>query len=434
MRLGAFFGKPARAASPAGTGDDISVGVASRRSSLGSVDMTRPLEVKAPMSKPRTEMYFLPFEPFSHSVVAPANRCLRPIPSTEPATDLLQQSADLVVPTKSLFRPRRVQIRRTVPIKDLIAQSNGSVDSPIDLTSETSSALSAIRQAPFKTLEFKEDIRPSYQGTFTRAVSPRTSRKLSRVPTYRGLPDIDYDYDSEAEWEEPEPEDENLDDPDNESEEDDGADDMDDFLDDENDVKRAIATSNEPISTGLCWMGDTELVIDKVNLDEYRFQVMHDDQRLPIDPYSNSHWSNPPKQEKKAAAVLTSAASMQPPRLPLSDVSVNTISPFKTLMAPKNDSAKPKQSEASPVAAAQSPNAAAKARPAKAAKPVKMIPDDLLSAFKAEVQGSDLTKIAIVESLKKKFPSCSKDAIKGTLETVAIREGVKEADKRWVLR
>jgi chromatin assembly factor 1 subunit A len=38
-----------------------------------------------------------------------------------------------------------------------------------------------------------------------------------------------------------------------------------------------------------------------------------------------------------------------------------------------------------------------------------------------------------VEILKKKFPSCSKDAIKGTLDSVAVRQGAKEVDKRWVL-
>ena len=58
----------------------------------------------------------------------------------------------------------------------------------------------------------------------------------------------------------------------------------------------------------------------------------------------------------------------------------------------------------------------------------------LLPSFKAAVVGSDLNKIALVEILKKQFPKCSKDAIKGTLETVAVRMGVKEADKRWVLK
>jgi chromatin assembly factor 1 subunit A len=392
--------------------------------------MTKPaIDIKGAQSKIKTDAYFLPFEPFSHSVVAPINRFSHRHPAST-SMDLVQQQADLAVDPSSLFKPLKTRTFTPIPIKELISLANGSADAPIDLTSETTDASLAIKQAVFKTLEFKEDIRPSYQGTWTRAVSPRTARKVSRMPTYRGLPDVDYDYDSEAEWEEPEPEDENLDDTDDESEGDDDADDMEAFLDDENDVgKRAITTGdNEPISTGLCWEGDTELVVGKVNLDEHRLQLMHDDQRLPIDPYSTVHWSNPPAVQRKRAESPALTSTMQPPRLPLSDVT-NTATPFKTLMTPKNDLSKP------PLAASpqtlSTPKARAMSKPAKA---FKMVPDDLLAAFKLEVQGSDLNKIAIVEILKKKFPSCSKDSIKGTLDAVAVREGAKEADKRWVLR
>jgi hypothetical protein len=66
-------------------------------------------------------------------------------------------------------------------------------------------------------------------------------------------------------------------------------------------------------------------------------------------------------------------------------------------------------------------------------KPTKTIPHDLLPSFRAAVSGSDLNKVALIEILKKQFPKCPKDAIKGTLETIAIRQGVKEVDKRWVL-
>lgn len=56
-----------------------------------------------------------------------------------------------------------------------------------------------------------------------------------------------------------------------------------------------------------------------------------------------------------------------------------------------------------------------------------------MPAFKAAIQGSDLSKVGLIEVLKKKFPGRSAAAIKGTLETVARRVGVKEVDKRWVL-
>ncbi len=44
-----------------------------------------------------------------------------------------------------------------------------------------------------------------------------------------------------------------------------------------------------------------------------------------------------------------------------------------------------------------------------------------------------MSKVGLIEVLKKKFPGRSAAAIKGTLETVAKRVGVKEVDKRWVL-
>lgn len=53
--------------------------------------------------------------------------------------------------------------------------------------------------------------------------------------------------------------------------------------------------------------------------------------------------------------------------------------------------------------------------------------------FKREIQGSDLSKLGLIEVLKKKFPKQTGAAIKGTLEMVARRVGSKEVDKRWVL-
>ena len=68
-------------------------------------------------------------------------------------------------------------------------------------------------------------------------------------------------------------------------------------------------------------------------------------------------------------------------------------------------------------------------------KPIKrLIPYDLVEDFKKAVQGSDLTKLGLVEVLKKRFPKQSKDVLKDTLDVVAERIGGKLAEKRWVLR
>ena len=69
----------------------------------------------------------------------------------------------------------------------------------------------------------------------------------------------------------------------------------------------------------------------------------------------------------------------------------------------------------------------------KSAAPKKMVPDDQLPAFKAEIQGKDLTKIGMIEALKKAFPKLPKAAITSTLSTVAARVGPTEKEKRWVL-
>lgn len=56
-----------------------------------------------------------------------------------------------------------------------------------------------------------------------------------------------------------------------------------------------------------------------------------------------------------------------------------------------------------------------------------------MQRFKDAVEGNNLSKVGLIEVLKKQFPNAKAAAIKGTLETVARRVGVKEADKRWVI-
>ena len=64
-----------------------------------------------------------------------------------------------------------------------------------------------LKQLPLKHLHYAEDVRPAYNGTFT-----RRTKLTPRNPFTRDAEAFAYDYDSEAEWEF-EPEDgENLDD------------------------------------------------------------------------------------------------------------------------------------------------------------------------------------------------------------------------------
>jgi chromatin assembly factor 1 subunit A len=62
-----------------------------------------------------------------------------------------------------------------------------------------------------------------------------------------------------------------------------------------------------------------------------------------------------------------------------------------------------------------------------------MLPADDIPKFKEAVQGSNLSKVGLIEVLKKQFPGRPAAAIKGTLEVLAKRVGAKEVDKRWVV-
>lgn len=63
----------------------------------------------------------------------------------------------------------------------------------------------------------------------------------------------------------------------------------------------------------------------------------------------------------------------------------------------------------------------------------KLVSAEDMAAFKQAINGSELTKLGLIEVLNKQFPKIAKSAIKSTLETVAKRVGHKEAEKRWVL-
>lgn len=65
----------------------------------------------------------------------------------------------------------------------------------------------------------------------------------------------------------------------------------------------------------------------------------------------------------------------------------------------------------------------------------KLIAPEDMEEFKTAVVGSDLSKIGLIEVLKKRFPGRSAATIKSTLELIARRgqKGQKEAEKRWTL-
>lgn len=281
-----------------------------------------------------------------------------------------------------------------------------------------------LRHIPMKTLRFSEDVRPPYQGTFTRSVPAQSARKLSRNPYHRGLPDVNYDYDSEAEWEEPE-EGEDQDSEEDYEGSDDGDDDMDGFLDDEDDAllagkRRLIVGDLEPVCSGLHWAANG---VDP-DMKVYQIETISEAVKFPIDPFSAAYWEKP-----KPAEPAPTQTRIVPP-------GTNTLDVFRVSPAP-----------GIPTVSAAHPPATTKAK--------RPFPPELLDEFRQAVEASDLNKIGTVEILKKRyvrprfptrwvicsgtdvafrFPKVSKDTLKATLDQYAMRVGQKETDKKWVWR
>ncbi|KAB8234685.1 putative chromatin assembly factor 1 subunit A [Aspergillus alliaceus] len=259
-----------------------------------------------------------------------------------------------------------------------------------------------LKKIRMKSLKFGEDVRPPYQGTYSKSLPESSAYKMMRNPFYRGLPETNYDYDSEVEWDEPE-EGEELDSEEEEEMSEDGDDDMDGFLDDEDDQlvdgkRRLIVGDLEPVCTGIQWhdgRGDPKL-------KAYKIETISDTVSLPIDPFSTAYWQKP----KTSEPAQTSGAGR------------STLHSF--LSNPSSGSASTQDGSALPLLGS--------------GKAKRTFPAEQLTEFKQVVDGSDLSKLGLIEILKKRFPKVSKDVLKDTLNSVAIRVGQKEAEKKWVCK
>ena len=137
---------------------------------------------------------------------------------------------------------------------------------------------------------------------------------------------------------------------------------------------------------------------------------------------------------------------MDPPRLPLNAMkptssnfnaaNAQTIKPFFTSASGLLKS-KPIQPQQQLLSQPPPPNnrlqVSSTPAAANSAKDKMLLPEEEIERFKREVEGSDLSKVGLIEVLKKKFPGRKAPVIKNTLEVVAKRMGSKEVDKRWVL-
>ena len=330
-------------------------------------------------------------------------------------------------PAESLQLPPLSSARgRTYPSVQKIMSEHQTSSGPVDLTTESQNAQirqtrELLRQVPMKFLGFREDVRPAYYGTVTSHPS-RSLRKLARSPVSRGLLPLNYDYDSEAEWQD-DGEGEDLDDLDDEEEELDDDEEMGDFLDDSEDAGRARAAFSgfmEPDSTGLCWENRKRLG-PLANMYKYRMEFIlgkspqcHKsykslpclsdlDHHSEIDPFSTKYWEPEVAPTTRDRKPLTAGAS--------------------------NDTAGSTPAMAPPPAPADAfaalTSAATKADAKKA-----LMPAELLDDFKKVILDfSELTKVGVIEVLSSKFPKCTKNQVRNSLEEVAER-----VNKVWRLK
>ena len=184
-------------------------------------------------------------------------------------------------PITVLGKRKRVSYVQQPPVKRILLEMQGNTSgNPIELDESRSDASSKmLKTIPIKYLKFKEDVRPPWIGTYSKAPEGRRFAALCRNPFKRGLPHVNYDYDSEAEWEEPE-EGEELGSEGEEDDEDED-DDMEEFLDDEAAEalprRKQLIGDLEPVYTDLNWenpsRNNTTAQFGSTTLDLEQFRI-----------------------------------------------------------------------------------------------------------------------------------------------------------------
>ena len=321
----------------------------------------------------------------SHTTVAPVHRFQRDTKALDHVREkvdsyLVLNGLDQGLPVFSaseLFHmmPFKRRLGKQIPVKDILLKMQSQdregagaavgYDAGSEVPKTAEQLQEMLKNVKMKSLKFGEDVRPPYQGTFTRPVTQRVANKVSRNPFSRALPNINYDYDSEAEWEEPE-EGEELDSEEEEDASEDGDDDMEGFLDDEEDPmkdsggKRPVVGDLQPICSGLCW--EENGVNPK--LRAYKMETIWESVTFPIDPFSSDYWQQQvPNNTTPGRMIIHHGHGGYP------------------LMSTTMDETRMQQATG---------------------KIKRVLPAEQMGEFKQAVEGSDLTKAGLIDILKKR--------------------------------
>jgi chromatin assembly factor 1 subunit A len=362
---------------------------------------------------------FLPFNLSTYASLASPNFFFSPDLDLQPE---LESSLDLLFAAKLNespalpFGPPISRGHQVIPLMKLLREMAGSEGNPIDLTRELFSkrrTSHAPKSPAMKYIHFHQDVRPPYCGTYTRALFPKDRRTLARNPCRRyKATALDYDYDSEAEWDEEEGED-ILSEGDDDAQSDEEMDEFADFIDDGDapdsaNFKRIGMVDAKVCCSGIQWedgkgvLHPADPQNEKVNWTDLELGVLLSKTDLPsspaafwltspasrdvIDPYSTKYWTAE-KSSRQGATIAGKDGFAQPHRPALAE---------KT--AKMNSLAQVSASAAAATITSGAPQAF---------KVQRQIPQQDLDAFKAAINGQDLTKLAMIEYLKKQYAASS---------------------------
>ena len=368
--------------------------------SLDPVDFEPPTPTKSKTvsndeKQAKQDKGFLPFVLGKNMRLAPHNAFLpadqKELVRVNEAMDSFVGQAE-VKPSPSFresFASLRVKRGFQPPkVSQVVQKLQGSSSAPIDLTSDKSDKpMEMLKSIPVKYFFYGEDVRPPYRGTWTRPVDSTLARKLARQPPTQQLPEVVYNYDSEAEWDDAD-EGEDIDIEDNEEEEEE-EEEMEGFIDDDNApqylAKRGLPANDvQPICSGLQWEDSNGRMraadpstYEDANFKAFEICFLLDPSPKTIDPFTTAYWDPEPKVVVSVGGgQLPLSSSMGPPRLPLSD---RTNGQATTVQSTLVNGKVPKAAKVGP----------------------RLVPADVLPSFRQAIDGSDMTKIALIEHLKK---------------------------------
>ncbi|ODQ65732.1 hypothetical protein NADFUDRAFT_78429 [Nadsonia fulvescens var. elongata DSM 6958] len=418
---------------------------------------------------------FLPFYVKADASVYPVSRFFPSLASPDTSGSITIPKDEKLEGISNWLQMKR-KVRGYTPkytAREVVNMINQS-DNIEENDSEITAALAVI---PYKVLQFVEDIRPPYMGTFSRE---RTGGLDPTNPYFTDDPKINYEYDSEVEWVEEDEDGEDLDGEDDDDDMiDDDDDDLDEFLEQE-DISGANGCNGGgggngngngntrrnligPLVPLIEWNDNTKPEI----FEPLQLGVLSHLLPISIDPFCD-YWT---KVDEGSAEDSASDSAIEG-KMSDGDIATTLISaPFATDPVVKNkrklrakskaktdidnadlkEIAKPPKSKSTTISMTgatipdniesktvtmvkSSVKILAKSTTDDTQKrPLKIVSEDCIQPFLKIVQKSDMNQILLVEILKKEFPKISKEVIRNTLREVASRVGVKEADKVWVV-